>query len=794
MDKKCYHCGEPVPSNSHFEVEILGAVREMCCPGCQAVAQTIVDSGLTSYYQYRTELPSAVNLVPEELNQFKNFDDREFQSDFVVRDDVSCSATISVEGVSCAACAWLIEKRLTSQAGIGSVMVNTTTNRATIQWDESQIKFSTILSEILKLGYKAAPFDPNKQEQDNEREQKTYLYRLGIAGIATMQVMMLAVALYLEVFADLDDTFKVYFRWVSLIFATPVLLYSALPFYMNAWRSLKGRTLGMDVPVSLALLFAYFASVHATITEQGEVYFESVSMFTFFLLLGRYLEAKAKHKAATASGNLMKLVPSTATLSSGEKVAVKSLRHGDVIRVKIGEHLPADGVITLGETYVDESMLTGESEPIAKHQNDTVFAGTINTHETFEYRVTAEKGESVIAQIVRLHQQAQMTKPRVALVADVIARYFVGFILLVAFCTWIYWSGHAPDQAFWIMLSVLVATCPCALSLATPTAITCSTSQFSKAGLLIQSGTVFEALVKANHLIVDKTGTLTTGKIEIKSVDIFGEFDEKTCYALAAALEQYANHPIAQAFSQFVNSDIVISNPNNVVGFGIEAQYKNQPIKIGSLRFVSPDNVEEAQLSSLYLSLNGSLIARFSYQDPIRDEAKAFIEHAFSSGMKVTLLTGDHESTAKSVAQQLGIDHWRASCTPSDKLDYVASLPDNDITLMVGDGINDAPVLAKAHVSIAMGHGTDLAKTSSDLILLNDKLSAVHQARILAKRTRQVIVQNLMWALGYNLIILPLAVLGYVVPYIAVIGMSVSSIIVVSNSLRLLTPPNKSGT
>jgi Cu2+-exporting ATPase len=789
MNKVCYHCGEPIPPNSDYKVDLLGAPREMCCPGCQAVAQTIVDSGLTSYYQYRTELPSSVELIPSELSQFSRFDDQEFQSDFVMRDAVTCSATISVDGVSCAACAWLIEKRLTSQPGIMSIVVNTTTNRAHIQWQDNQIKFSQILSEILKLGYKAAPFDPNKQEQDNEREQKTYLYRLGIAGLASMQVMMIAVALYLEVFGDLDESFKVYFRWVSLIFATPVLLYSALPFYLNAWRSLRGRTLGMDVPVSLALLFAYIASVHATVTEQGEVYFESVSMFTFFLLVGRYLEAKAKHKASTASGNLMKLVPTTATLVSGEQVTVKSLRHGDVIRVRIGEHLPADGIVTRGATYVDESMLTGESEPVVKSVSDKVFAGTINTQETFEYQVTAEKAESVIAQIVRLHQQAQMTKPKVALIADIIARYFVGVILFVATCTWWFWHGENPEQAFWIMLSVLVATCPCALSLATPTAITCSTSQFSKAGLLMQSSHVFETLVKANHLIVDKTGTLTTGKIEITSVDTYGNMDKATCLALAAALEQYANHPIAQAFSQYLVPHVTVHNATNVVGFGISADSDQGALKIGSLRFVAPDNTDAAELRSLYMSLDGKLLARFGYQDPIREEAYSFIQDALSAGMKVTLLTGDHATTAESVAKELGIKRWQANCTPQDKLAFVASLSNDDITLMVGDGINDAPVLAKAHVSIAMGQGTDIAKTSSDLILLNDKLSAIHQARFLAKRTRQVIGQNLMWALGYNVIVLPLAVMGYVVPYIAVVGMSLSSIIVVTNSLRLLTPP-----
>ncbi len=789
MSNTCYHCGEPIPPNTHFTVDILGEPRAMCCPGCQAVAQTIVDSGLTSYYQYRTELPNSVDLVPEELEQIKSFDDQDFQSDFVYRDNVTCSATLSIDGVSCAACAWLIEKRLSSQPGVAAINVNTTTHRATIAWDDSRVRFSQLLSEIIKLGYKAAPFDPNKQEQANEKEKKTYLYRLGIAGLATMQVMMLAVALYLEMFGDLDESFKSYFRWVSLIFATPVLLYSALPFYMNAWRSLRGFTLGMDVPVSLALIFAYSASVHATITEQGEVYFESVSMFTFFLLVGRFLEAKAKHKASTASGNLMKLVPAMATLVDGKKIPVKSLQNGDMVRVKIGEHLPADGVIASGESYLDESMLTGESNLIAKFVGDSVFAGTINTQETFDYRVTADKNHSVISQIVRLHEQAQMTKPKVSLLADVVARYFVGVILLIAGVTWFYWHGHQADQAFWIMLSVLVATCPCALSLATPTAITCSTSQLSKTGLLIQSGDIFETLVKANHLIVDKTGTLTTGKVEIVSVQTHADYDQGACLSIAAALEQYANHPIAKAFAKYSDPNVRVSSVNNVVGFGISGHYGMESVKIGSLRFVT--DAEEAAVAdtsqrALYLSRNNELIATFIYQDPIRPEAQSFIQQAFDSGMDVTLLTGDNATTAQTVAQQLGIKQWRADCTPAEKLAYIESLPEQNITMMVGDGINDAPILAKAHVSIAMGNGTDIAKTSSDLILLNDKLLAIHQARKLALRTRKIIVQNLMWALGYNAVILPLAVLGYVVPYIAVIGMSLSSIIVVTNSLRLL--------
>ena len=295
MCKSCYHCGEDVPANTDFKVEILGETRDMCCPGCETVAQTIVDSGLVSYYQYRTAPAEKADLVPEQLQALIHYDNEEVQSEFVRNAEDKAEVTLSLEGVSCAACAWLIEKQVSTRTGVLSIRVNTTTNRAILAWDKTQTKLSELLSSIHQLGYKAAPFEADKQEAAYHESMKQYLYRLGIAGLATMQVMMLAVALYLEVFGDLEPEFKSYFRWVSLIFATPVMLYSALPFYLNACRSIRSRTLGMDVPVSLAMIFAYFASLVATVTEQGEVFFESISMFAFFLLVGRFLELSLIH-------------------------------------------------------------------------------------------------------------------------------------------------------------------------------------------------------------------------------------------------------------------------------------------------------------------------------------------------------------------------------------------------------------------------------------------------------------------------------------------------------------------
>ncbi|MCR9495996.1 cadmium-translocating P-type ATPase [Vibrio alginolyticus] len=784
MCESCYHCGEDVPANTDFKVDILGESRKMCCPGCETVAQTIVDSGLVSYYQYRTAPAEKADLVPEQLQALIHYDNEDVQSEFVRNRENVSEVTLSLEGVSCAACAWLIEKQVSNTAGLVSIRVNTTTNRALLAWDNTQVRLSELLSVIHKLGYKAAPFEADKQEASYHRMMKQYLYRLGIAGLATMQVMMLAVALYLEVFGDLEPEFKNYFRWVSLIFATPVLLYSALPFYLNAWRSIKGRTLGMDVPVSIALIFAYVASLIATVTEQGEVFFESISMFTFFLLVGRFLEMRARRKAAAASGNLLKLIPAIATTLDGEQIPVKTLKVGDRIRVLPGEHIPADGKVISGRIHIDESMLTGESVHVVKREGDAVYAGTLNGDESFELEVMSSKADSMISNIVRLQDEAQHSKPKIAEIADVVARYFVGAILIISAGTWFYWHQTKPDDAFWIMLSVLVATCPCALSLATPTALTCATSRMGNFGILLRKGHVFETLCKINHLVVDKTGTLTKGDIEICDTKVLSDLPKEDCLSLAAALEAHANHPIARSFASYANDDFVVYEVQNVIGSGIEGLWNGKIVKIGSAAFVQGKESEESH--AVYLSVDGEHAASFYYRDPIRKESKAFVQRFADAGIKTTLLTGDSLSNARPVANEIGIDHVVASAKPEDKLAYLKSLDEDSITMMVGDGINDAPTLAGAHLSVAMGGGTDVAKASADMTLLGDNLEKLLEARLLALRTRKIIRENLAWSLGYNLLILPLAVAGLVAPYIAVVGMSASSIIVVSNSLRLL--------
>ncbi|MCS6100696.1 heavy metal translocating P-type ATPase [Shewanella baltica] len=790
----CFHCQEPVLTGQQFVTRINDRDELMCCPGCQAVSQAIVDAGLLSYYKFRTEPGSKQNpLVPEALTQFSAYDLPEVQQDFVHSEDNIESVSLSIDGITCAACAWLIEHKVKQLTGVSQVLVNSTTQRAMISWDKRTVKLSDILGQISRIGYQAAPYQVDEQELNNKLNSRKFLLRLGLAGFATMQVMMFALALYTGYFTDLDVQYRDYFRWVSMIFATPVVLYSAQPFYFSAIRTLLSGKLNMDVSVSIAIGGAYVASCFATVNGTGEVYFESVSMFTFFLLLGRYFEQKARQKASVSSSNLHKLVPLTAHLvndNGQEEIPAKKLRLNDVILVKPGEMIAADGVVIEGHTSINEAMLTGEQMPIEKTVASQVYAGTINVDQPIKVSVTALGQDQLVAEIIRLQELASNTKPAIALLADKLSRYFSGTILTIATITYLVWHQISPEDAFWVTLSVLVATCPCALALATPTAVTCATAIFTRLGIITRKAGVFEKLPQIKHVVFDKTGTLTCGTLSIGQTQCMADLTKTQALAIAAALETGSRHPIAAAFAVFADNALVTEEVHHEVGFGVRGRIDGTDYLIGNAVFTgaSIDTRDPTQKIWLARSCNEQLevLASFEIQDNIRQDSKATVEMLKQQGCRISIASGDSSGHVHQLAKELGIDDVHSGLTPADKLALVTRLQQHTRVAMFGDGINDAPVLAGADLSVAMGSGSAIAKNSADLILLGDHLSRFTQAVSVAKLTTQIIRQNLAWALGYNALILPLAVTGHVAPYIAAIGMSASSLIVVGNSLRLL--------
>lgn len=790
----CFHCQEPVLTGQQFVTRINDRDELMCCPGCQAVSQAIVDAGLLSYYKFRTEPGSKQNaLVPEALTQFSAYDLPEVQQDFVHSEDNVESVSLSIDGITCAACAWLIEHKVKQLAGVSQVLVNSTTQRAMISWDKRKVKLSDILGQISRIGYQAAPYQVDEQELNNKLNSRKFLLRLGLAGFATMQVMMFALALYTGYFTDLDVQYRDYFRWVSMIFATPVVLYSAQPFYFSAIRTLLSGKLNMDVSVSIAIGGAYTASCFATVNGTGEVYFESVSMFTFFLLLGRYFEQKARQKASVSSSNLHKLVPLTAHLvteNGQEEIPAKKLRLNDVILVKPGEMVAADGVVIEGHTNINEAMLTGEQMPIEKQQDQQVYAGTINVDQPIKVKVTALGQDQLVAEIIRLQELASNTKPAIALLADKLSRYFSGTILTIATITYLVWQQISPEDAFWVTLSVLVATCPCALALATPTAVTCATAIFTRLGIITRKAGVFEKLPQIKHVVFDKTGTLTCGTLSIGQTQCMADLTKMQALAIAAALETGSRHPIAAAFALFADNTLVAEQVHHEVGFGVRGRIEGTDYLIGNAVFTGAriDTQDPTQKIWLARSANEQLevLASFEIQDNIRQDSKATIEILKQQGCRISIASGDSSGHVHQLAKELGIEDVHSGLTPAGKLALVTKLQQHTRVAMFGDGINDAPVLAGADLSVAMGSGSAIAKNSADLILLGDHLSRFTQAVAVAKLTTQIIKQNLAWALGYNALILPLAVTGHVAPYIAAIGMSASSLIVVGNSLRLL--------
>ncbi len=803
----CYHCGLPLGGEDELSVIIDGESRSMCCIGCQAVAQAIVANGLADYYRNRDALPdSPREALPSIIEGLTLYDHADFQKRFVCElGDSEREASLIIEGITCAACIWLNEAHLARLPGVLAVTLNYATRRARVRWDERRITLSGILGAIAAIGYRAHPYDAAKSELLAGKERRDALWRLFVAGFGMMQVMMYAVPVYLAGAGDMTHEAEQLMRWASLALTVPVVLYSAAPFFRGAWRDLGLRRVGMDVPVALGVGAAFAASVWATLTAAGEVYFDSVAMFVFFLLGGRYLEMTARQRAVSVTEALTRLMPAFAWRVAGypqdaaiEKVLAEDLRPGDIVLVKPGETVSADGHVVEGRSCVNEALLTGESAPVTKGPGSAVTGGAINMESPLFVAVEQVGEASRLSAIVSLMERAAGEKPRLVELADRVASRFVLALLLVAAAVAGAWLLIDPGKALWITVSVLVVTCPCALSLATPIALTVASGAMARAGLLVTRGHAIETLARATHFVFDKTGTLTTGRMHLRSVRPLSNLDTDACLALAAALEQASEHPVAAAVRSAALG-LVLPKPErlaNEPGSGIEANIGGMKLRVGRPQYVSalhclpvPDAALDAGAAGdtvIALGNEAGWLAFMAIGDEIRPEAATMIAELRAAGLQVSLLTGDAAPVAERIARALGIEDVQSGMTPQGKHDYVSRLQaDGAVVAMVGDGVNDAPVLARAQVSVAMGGGSQLARTQADLVLLSENLRHLGRGVCVARRSLQIVRQNLLWSFAYNFVALPLATLGFVTPWMAGIGMSGSSLLVVLNSLRL---------
>jgi len=805
MSQTCFHCGLPVPEDTHYTIHHRTEDEPACCAGCQAVAQTIIDSGLGDYYAHRQASGQASQILPQEiLDQIALYDSEELQRSFVrVEAGNVREAALMLEGITCAACVWLNEQQLMRQPGVLSVDINYTSHRVRVRWDNSRLRLSQIIEAVGAIGYRAHPYDSARQEVLQQKERKQAINRLWVAGLSMMQVMMYAVPIYVARVNEIEPRFLWVLNWASFVLTVPVMLYSAQPFYRGAWRDLKLRRVGMDTPVVIGILTAFSASTWALFHHIAQgVYFDSVSMFVFLLLGGRYLEGIARRRAGEALESLVKLIPAFAhrlpdwpASRRSEEVAVSTLASDMFLLIRPGETIPVDGEVIDGDSSSNESLLTGESRPIDKHPGSEVIAGSVNLVSPLVVRC-AETGQNTrLASIARLLDQALGQKPRLAVLADRFASVFVAVLLLTALGSYIAWHFIAPDRALWVMVAVLVISCPCALSLATPTALTAAGGHLARLGVLITKGHALETLVRATDVVFDKTGTLTDGVMHLLQQRQLTNMDSASALAIAQALEAGSEHPLAQALlAAGAPSALMADNINNLPGLGIEGMVAGQRWRLGQLAFVcqlagsTPVDAADWQRDVSVISLGNSqgLVAQFAIGDSARADAAQVIEQLHANGLRVHLLSGDGAGVVERLARQLGCDEWRATASPQDKLEYVIAIQQQARhVLMVGDGINDAPVMACADVSIAMGGGTDVARASGDMVLIDDHLALIPAAMIVARKTRNVIRQNLAWAACYNLVALPLAVSGNVTPWLASLGMALSSLLVVSNALRL---------
>ena len=790
-DTTCWHCSEPLRGSPVIHVRAGDALRPVCCHGCRAAVEWIVQLGLIDYYRLRTVAAPKPRTDDAGLDAWQ----RPEIARHVVREIPGgrCETMLLVEGLHCTGCVWLIERALLAVPGVVDATVNASARRARVAWRAGEASLPQLLEVLSRAGYRARPLDRQALDDARRRESQDALKRLLVAGFGAMQSMMFAAVLYLGTSDPLDDATRGLSRWLGFLIATPVVFYSAQPFFAGAARALAARRLGIDVPVAIAIAAIYGASLIEALRGGGHVYFDSVSMFVFFLLAGRHLEMRARHKTCDLTDALARLAPPYALRRCAdgalERVGVHELAVGDRVHVNEGGVVPADGVLESSHCRVDQALLTGESATVRRSRGEQLIAGSVIEDGPAELRVDRVGKDTTLAGIAALVTRAQAERPRLARMGERAAARFVARVLALTAVTIVAWTLVDPSRAFTSALAVLVVSCPCAFALAVPSAITRALAVLARRGVLVVRPDAIEALAGATHVVFDKTGTLTEPVLAVAGVETSRGLTRDAALELAAPLARESRHPAARAIA-LAGSDRAMSVAANVrseTGRGIEGTLGDRHLRLGRADFALEGKpVSPRHDDAVVLADDSGELALFRLDERLRPGARAAIDALRVQGLTVLIASGDSARRVEAVAAQLGVREWRARQLPADKLAWRAALQATGARVIaVGDGVNDAPVLAGADVAVALAGGAELTQATSDIVLTGERLEVLATAREIARETLATLRQNHRWALVYNLAAMPLAALGLVHPWLAAAGMSASSIAVVLNSLRI---------
>jgi Cu+-exporting ATPase len=784
---RCSHCQLEVDESMMIK-EDENPKLNFCCNGCQGVYHLLQDDGLDSFYDKlgKTKLNQPIALDEDS----SSFDMESFKQRYIKTTNEGFSRVdLIIEGIHCAACIWLNEKLLDEMDGVVEATINFTNNKAKIVWDEDIVDLSAIVDKIRSIGYNAYPYDRGEVEKKATKNNRDYFLRMSVAIFASMNIMMIGVAKYTGFFTGMEDDVLKMVHVAEFIFSTPVLFYSGWVFYKGAFYGLKNKIVNMDLLVSTGATLTYIYSLYVLFGGNGHSYFDSVAMIITFVLVGKYLEVIGKKGAVDTMDKIKAYIPLEATLivDDGKKVVpIDSIKAGDIIEVKNGEKASVDGEIISGISSFDESSISGESIPVVKNVGDKVYSGTINTDKVIRYKALKNYADSTLNHIVELLEDSLSSKPKIEETTNEVSKYFSITILLIAFVTFFGWYFLEPDfeNSLIITISVIIIACPCALALATPIASLVGVSWLSSKGILFKEAKFIEVFSEADVFVFDKTGTITEGKLNVKSVD--GELNKEELNILYS-LSDSSTHPVSVAIKKYLTNEyndlehLGLENIDQLPALGISAKYNGKNIFGGKSQ-------EKSEFTTYQFTIDEKVIATFELEDKIKSEALETIKYLQENNIKVIMCSGDNEKVVAKVAAEVGIENYHASMTPEQKADFISTLKnENKTVVMVGDGVNDAIALSRADISIAMGKGADISLDVSDVVVLNDKLDGVKDSVYISKRTFRFIKQNLTISLIYNIVTIPIAIAGYVIPLVAALSMSLSSLLVVGNSMRIKT-------